>query len=82
METIDRNSGIPPWIQLRDNMRAAILSGELTGKLPGTRTIGQANDGMAIGTVVKALSALRAEGLVESVPGWGWRVVYKPPAGD
>lgn len=79
MDTIDRDSGVPPWMQLRDILRAAIMSGELRGKLPSTRTLGQQHDGMAINTVVKALAALRSEGLVESVPGWGWRVTYKPP---
>lgn len=77
METIDRDSGIPPWRQLRDNLRAAILAGEVRGKI-SARTLGQENDGMAIGTVNKALSSLRDEGLVESVPGWGWRVIYAP----
>lgn len=79
MKVIDRDSGVPPWIQLRDNLREAIMSGELRGKLPSTRTLGQSNDGMAPNTVIKALSALRAEGLVESVPGWGWRVTYERP---
>jgi len=65
-------------MQLRDNLRAAILSGELTGRLPSARTLGQRNDGMAVNTVTKALAALREEGLVESRKGWGWTVV--PPA--
>jgi DNA-binding GntR family transcriptional regulator len=78
MNVIDRDSGEPPWMQLRDILRAAILSGELTGRLPSARTLGQRNDGMAVNTVTKALMALRAEGLVESRKGWGWTVV--PPA--
>lgn len=75
METIDRDSGEPPWMQLRDILRAAILSGELTGRLPGAKTIGQEQDGMAVNTVSKALAALRDEGLVRAVKGWGWSVV-------
>jgi len=75
METIDRNSGDPPWMQLRDMLRAAILSGELTGRLPGARQIGQQQDGMAANTVSKALYALRDEGLVRVRKGWGWSVV-------
>jgi DNA-binding transcriptional regulator YhcF (GntR family) len=77
VETIDRDSGEPPWMQLRDILRAAILSGELTGRLPSARTLGQRNDGMAVNTVSKALFALRDEGLIESRKGWGWTVV--PP---
>lgn len=79
VDQIDRDSGIPPWEQLRDILREAILSGELTGRLPSARAIGQSQDGMAIGTVTKALRALEAEGLVTARSGWGWSVV---PAGD
>jgi DNA-binding GntR family transcriptional regulator len=66
-------------MQLRDILRAAILSGEFTGKLPSARTIGQEQDGMAVNTVTKALVALREEGLVTARAGWGWSVV--PAAG-
>lgn len=72
---IDRDSGEPPWSQLRDIMRAAILAGELTGRLPSAERIGQEQDGMAVNTVSKALFALRDEGLVRSRKGWGWVVV-------
>lgn len=75
METIDRSSGEPPWAQLRDILRAAIASGELTGRLPGARRIGQQQDGLAVNTVNKALYALRDEGLLRARKGWGWSVV-------
>lgn len=75
MEQVDRDSGEPPWAQLRDILRRAILSGEITGRLPGAKRIGQQQDGMAPNTVSKALYALRDEGLVRSVKGWGWAVV-------
>jgi DNA-binding GntR family transcriptional regulator len=78
METIDRDTGEPPWMQLRDILRRAILAGELAGRL-SARQIGQANDGMAVNTVTKALRALQAEGLVEPRAGWGW--VVTPPTG-
>lgn len=86
MRKIDRNLGIPPWIQLRDILREAILSGELAGRLPGARQIGQEQDGMAVATVTKALEALRAEGLLTVQKGWGWSVVPpedrpRPPGG-
>lgn len=86
MQKIDRDSGVPPWMQLRDILRAAILSGELSGRLPSARQIGQEQDGMAVNTVTKALEALRDEGLVIARAGWGWSVVPGagqgiPPAG-
>lgn len=81
METIDRDTGEPPWMQLRDILRAAILSGELTGRLSAGR-IGQENDGMAVNTVRKSLRALQAEGLVEPRPGWGWVVTHRPDQTD
>lgn len=75
METIDRDSGEPPWMQLRDILRAAILSGEITGRLPGAKRIGQEQDGLAVNTVSKALYALRDEGLIRATKGWGWAVI-------
>jgi DNA-binding GntR family transcriptional regulator len=75
MEVIDRESGEPPWMQLREILRAAILAGELTGKLPSAERIGQEQDGMTANTVSKALYALRDEGLIRSRKGWGWAVV-------
>lgn len=75
MDVIDRDSGEPPWMQLRDILRAAILSGELAGRLPPAGRIGAEQDGMAPNTVSKALYALRDEGLLRSRKGWGWVVV-------
>ena len=81
METIDRDTGEPPWMQLRDILRRAIVSGELTGRL-SARQIGQANDGMAVNTVTKAFRALQAEGLLEPRAGWGWIVTPRPAPPD
>lgn len=83
MKVIDRDGGEPPWAQLRDILREAILAGELTGKLPSAGRIGQEQDGMAPNTVSKALFALRDEGLIRSRKGWGWMVVpesERPPS--
>ena len=87
MDVIDRSSGEPPWMQLRDILRAAITSGELRGRLPSAQRIGQEQDGMQPNTVTKALAALREEGLVDSRKGWGWFVVPEaerpaPPGGE
>jgi DNA-binding GntR family transcriptional regulator len=86
MDKVDRDSGEPPWMQLRDILRAAILSGELKGRLPSARYLGEEQDGMAPNTVSKALYALRDEGLLRSRKGWGWTVVPErerpaPPGG-
>ena len=72
---IDRDSGDPPWMQLRDILREAIEGGDLAGRLPSAERIGQEQDGMAANTVSKALYALRDEGLIRSRKGWGWVVV-------
>lgn len=82
METIDRDGGDPPWMQLRDILRRAIASGEITGRLPSARTLAQVNDGMGINTVSKALYALRDEGLIRARKGWGWSVVPEAERGD
>jgi DNA-binding transcriptional regulator YhcF (GntR family) len=81
MEQIDRDSGEPPWMQLRDILRRAILSGEITGRLPSAKRIGQEQDGLAVNTVTKALNALREEGLIRSRKGWGWAVVPEAERG-
>lgn len=86
MRKIDRDSGEPPWAQLRDILREAILAGELSGRLPSAGRIGQEQDGMAANTVSKALRALRGEGLLRARKGWGWMVVPEaerpaPPGG-
>lgn len=80
---IDRDGGPPPWMQLAAILRARITRGELAGKLPSEKTLGQEYD-VAIGTVRKAVAALRDEGLVRTERGWGTYVVpdsSKDPAG-
>jgi DNA-binding GntR family transcriptional regulator len=71
---IDRSSGTPPWRQLADLLRARIISGELTGRLPSERYIGAEAD-VALVTVRKALQLLRDEGLIKTEHGWGSSVV-------
>jgi GntR family transcriptional regulator len=67
---IDRGAGPPPWIQLRDLLREQITSGQLSGRLPSEKTLSQTYE-VAIGTVRKAIEALRGEGLVYTQRGWG-----------
>lgn len=76
---IDIDRGPPPWRQVADSMRRRIADGEWTGRLPGEKTLAQ-QYGVAMGTVRKAVAALRAEGLIVTEKGWGSYVAgTKPP---
>jgi DNA-binding GntR family transcriptional regulator len=69
---IDHDAGEPVWSQLAAILRGQIARGEIQpGKLlPSIRTLMQRYE-VSDGTVKRAVSKLRAEGLVESVPGRG-----------
>lgn len=71
---IDLEDARPPWVQLAAILRAQIASGEITGRVPSERTLHETY-GLAPVTIRKAIRALREEGLVETVPGWGTYVV-------
>lgn len=68
----------PPYRQLAAILRDRIVSGELTGRLPGERTMAQEWE-VAIGTVRKAVAILRDEGYIRTVHGWGSTVVSRTP---
>jgi DNA-binding GntR family transcriptional regulator len=70
--TIDHDAGEPVWRQLTAILRDQITSGQIApGKLlPSARTLSQTYE-VSDGTVKRAIAALRAEGLVKSVPGRG-----------
>ena len=74
-------SGIPVYEQVLYAARKAIVSGDLKpGELfPSVRAL-SAEYKINPNTVQKALVALRAEGLIESLPGIGNRVVETPPS--
>ena len=67
-ERIDR--GQPPYLQIAEELRRKILSGELApgDHLPSGREIAR-QWGCAYGTAAKVLGTLRKEGLVASFPG-------------
>jgi GntR family transcriptional regulator len=75
--TVDHEHGPPPWMQVAAILRDRIASGQITGRLPSETTIAQ-EYGVAKGTVRKALAALRDEGAITTVRGWGSYVA--PPA--
>ena len=68
--SIDPDSGVPVWRQLRDILADQIARGEITRRVPSESTLEQTY-GLAAGTVRKAIAALRDDGLVFTTPGVG-----------
>lgn len=70
--TIDHEAAVPLWRQLADILRGKIETGELAAGrvMPSEHTLSQ-EYGLSRGTVVKALDALEADGLVVRVQGRG-----------
>jgi DNA-binding GntR family transcriptional regulator len=67
---IDIKSPSHPYMQIADQLRAGIASGEITDRLPSlTKITGQAD--VAPNTVRRAIKILVDEGLVYTVPGRG-----------
>ena len=75
---IDREAGTV-WRQVAADIARRIAEGEWTARLPTERDLAF-EYGIALTTVRKALRQLRADGLVETEPGWGSRVVHGDPA--
>lgn len=73
---IDRNSAAPLWRQAADVVRGRIEDGTYP---PGKRLPAVARLMVEVGvgetTMKKALRQLKAEGLVDSAPGFAWFVV-------
>jgi DNA-binding GntR family transcriptional regulator len=69
---VQRGTPVPPSQQLAALLREQIESGELPpgAQLPSIVRLSQEH-GIAVVTVQKALRILKAEGLIESVPGYG-----------
>ncbi len=76
---IDLKSGSPIYEQVLYAARKAIIAGELKpgDAFPSVREIAAALR-INPNTVQKALTALKAEGLVETIPGIGNRVCDRP----
>ncbi len=81
--TIDLKPGAPIYEQILYAARKAILSGALKpgDAFPSVREIA-AQLRINPNTVQKALTALKAEGMVESLPGIGNRVCDRPEPDD
>lgn len=76
---IDPDSPWPAWRQLADHLRGLIASGELApgDRLPSEESLTQ-EWGIARNTVRKAISTLRADGLVDVDPPRPTRVRQRP----
>lgn len=76
MPSIERQE--PPYLQVVRHIREQIISGQLSDGdvVPSARQITRDWD-VAIATAMKALSTLRAEGLVRAIPGKGTVVEAK-----
>jgi len=70
--SIDPDSATPVYVQLADILRRGIENGTYTPDraLPSIRTL-QQTYGIADGTIQKALTILKTEGLVRAVRGRG-----------
>ena len=75
--TIDMDSAVPPFEQVRSQMASLITSGTLTlgTRLPTVRDLA-ADLGLAVGTVARAYRELEQEGLVKSRRRFGTMVAY------
>ena len=65
--TIRTDSDMPPYEQIRTQVREAVQSGSLTpgAKLPPVRRLAQ-DLGLAVNTVARAYRELEADGIVET----------------
>jgi DNA-binding GntR family transcriptional regulator len=70
--TVDVTSPVYPYRQIADQLRAKILSGEITDRLPSLwQLMDQIEPRPGYNTVRKAIAILKDEGLVVTAPGHG-----------
>ena len=68
--TIDVTSPVYPYVQIADQLREAIATGQITDVFPSLWDI--ANDaGVSYNTARRATRLLKDEGLIEAIPGRG-----------
>ena len=67
---IDPDSAVPPYEQLAYILRDEIAQGQLIGRVPSIHTISQHHH-VSHHVAARALSILKGEGLIVSVPGQG-----------
>ena len=71
---LDHGSPVPLWEQLASQLRADILSGKLTGRVPSATGLAMSY-GVSRDTALRALAQLAAEGLTVARRGRGTFVV-------
>lgn len=67
---INRNSAVPITDQIAADLRRRITDGELTGRLPGFKTLAS-NYGVAAMTIQAVIKDLQRDGLVTTASGRG-----------
>jgi GntR family transcriptional regulator len=67
---IDPDSALPPYEQLAVILRDEIAEGTLSGRIPSIHTISQ-HHGVSHRVAARAMSILKGEGKIVSVPGQG-----------
>jgi DNA-binding transcriptional regulator YhcF (GntR family) len=67
---IDSDSAVPPYEQVAGIMRDEIAQGNLRGRVPSIHTIAL-HHRVSHRTAARALSILKGEGMIISVPGQG-----------
>jgi GntR family transcriptional regulator len=73
---LDFDSPVPLYEQLAALLRADIVKGRLTGRVPSILTLAQ-EFGVSHKTTAKALTTLRDEGLIVSASGKGYYVASR-----
>jgi DNA-binding transcriptional regulator YhcF (GntR family) len=67
---IDPDSAVPPYEQVAGMLRDEIAEGTLSGRVPSIHTIAL-HHRVSHRTAARALSILKGEGMIVSVPGQG-----------
>ena len=67
---IDPDSAVPPYEQVAKMLRDEIAEGTLSGRVPSIHTISLHHQ-VSHRTAARALSILKGEGMIVSVPGKG-----------
>ena len=75
---IDPDSAVPPYEQVAGVLRDEIAQGTLRGRIPSIHTI-SLHHHVSHRTAARALSILKGEGMIVSVPGQG-HFVREPEA--
>jgi DNA-binding GntR family transcriptional regulator len=74
--SVDPESETPVYQQVADILRARIMAGEITRRLPSLKSVEQ-EMGVSHGSIERAFALLRSEGLIRPVTGKGFFVI--PP---